>query len=448
MEIILNRDTERYEVAKAGGWSLASGERARFVMAYIQSNPDIHSFVPSAPGAVNNGDVKVTDRLIACYNNRERGESFESDLSAVYQQFIAIAQDLGYTGIDKLLDPIEQGLRGGKGYDWIVSRGEAVNGRMLAEILGWRFIDPTELIRFRKDGLLDERSYQTINSRLRGRDRFVIPGFYGLGADGEVKTFPRDGSDVTGAIIAHGVYASVYRNLTNTDGVLSANPNIVKDPRLIETLTFEEYRELGNGGIKVLHRDTIIPVASVGIPINVRHSSKPDTAGTMVVPVRPDVEGEDIIGIVGKGGMVSFNIHKYGFNDVKGLENRILRIFSENGISIEQTPTTYDRMSIILDEEQIKECEGRIMDQIQSRIRPTSLELERDIGFLSIVGQGIRKNRTRVLRTLSEVLDNGSIQHIGDTGPLQSVNCVLFIDSTRVDAAVNAAYNCFIEKRS
>lgn len=435
---------ERYEVAKAGGWSLADSKRVWSVVSYLHSNPDIHFFVNSAPG----GDVKVTDRLIACYNNHERGESFESDLSAVYQQFIAIAQDLGYTGIDKLLDPIEQGLRGGKGYDWIVSRGEAVNGRMLAEILGWRFIDPTELIRFRKDGLLDERSYRTINSRLRGRDRFVIPGFYGLGADGEVKTFPRDGSDVTGAIIAHGVCASVYRNLTNTDGVLSANPNIVKDPRLIETLTFEEYRELGNGGIKVLHRDTIIPVVSVGIPINVRHSSKPDTAGTMVVPLRPDVEGEDIIGIAGKGGMVSFNIHKYGLNDIEGIEYRILRIFKENGVSIEHTPTTYDRMSVILEEGQVRGYEDRIMEQIQKRIRPTSLMLENNIGFLSIVGQGIRNNRTRVMHDLSRALSEKSIQHRGSTEPPQSVNYVLFLDSAQVNGAIEAAYNCFVEKRS
>lgn len=446
MEIILNRDTERYEVAKAGGWSLASGERARFVMVYIQSNQDIHYFVPSAPGVVNSGGIKVTDSLINCYRHQEQGESFETDLQAVYQQFITIAQDLGYPGVEKLLDPIEEGLRKGKGYDWIVSRGEAVNGRMWADILGWRFIDPTELIRFRKDGRFDERAYRLIASRLRGRDRFVVPGFYGLGSNGDVQTFPRDGSDVTGAIIACGVNASLYRNLTNTNGVLSADPNTIENPLPIEILTFEEYRELGNGGTKVLHRDTIIPVASVGIPINVRHSSKPKTDGTRVVPTRPDIEGKDIIGIVGKGDLVSFNIHRYGLNDIEGIEYRILRIFKENGVSIEHTPTTKDRMSVILEDAQVRGREDRIMEQIQRRIRPTSLMFERNIGFLSMVGQGIRKNRTKILHDLSRALNDRSIQHSGGTEPPQSVNSVLFLDSAQVKEAIEAAYNCFIEK--
>lgn len=439
---------ERHELVKAGGWSLANGERIQSVMTYLLSNPEIHYFVPSAPGVINSGDIKVTDSLIACYNKRERGISFESDLETVRQQFINIARDLGYTGIEKLLNPIEQGLREDKGYDWVISRGESVNGRMLADILGWRFVDPTELIRFRKDGQLDERSYQTISRRLRGCDRFVIPGFYGLGADGEIKTFPRDGSDVTGAVIARGVYASLYRNLTNTNGVLSADPNKVKNPLPIEMLTFEEYRELGNGGTKVLHRDTIIPVAEVGIPINVRDSSRLDLEGTRVVPWRPDVEGKNIIGIAGKGDLVSFNIQKYGLNNIKGIEYKILQIFNENGVLIEHTPTAKDRMSVILEEKQVRGGQDRIMEQIQKRIRPTSLMFERGMGFLSIVGQGIRNNRIKVLHDLSQALSEKSIQHSGSTEPPQSVNYVLFLDSARVEEAIKAAYNCFIEKRS
>lgn len=438
---------ERYEVAKAGGWSLASGERVRSVIDFIRSNPHIYFFVPSAPGVVNSNDIKVTDRLISCCGYREQGKSFETDLQAVYQQFITIAKDLGYPGVEKLLDPIEDGLRKGRGYDWVVSRGEAVNGQMLADILGWRFVDPTELIRFRKDGQLDERSYRIINNRLRGHDRLVIPGFYGLGADGEVKTFPRDGSDVTGAVIARGVFANLYINLTNKNGVLSADPNIIENPLPIGIITFEEYRELGNGGTKVLHRDTIIPCASADIRINVRDSSRFDLLGTMVVPGRSDIEGKDIIAIAGKGNLVSFNIHRYGLGDIKGIADRILRIFNENDVSIEHTPTTQDRMSVVVEEKQIRGKDDRVIEQIQRRIKPTSLVFERDMGLLSVVGQGIRNNRTKVLQDLSQALYDRSIHHRGGTEPPQSVNSVLFLASAQVEEAIKAAYNCFIEKR-
>lgn len=444
---------ERNEVAKAGGWSLANGERTRNVMAYIASL-DIRYFVPSAPGIINEGDSKVTDLLIDCYKNRAGGR-FRGSFEIIRQRYEAIAREFGYHGLPPLLDKVEETIVSAteKDRDLVISRGEWLEGHMMADLLGFRFIDPTELIGFRKDGLLDERSYQTIRTRLRRDDRVVIPGFFGLGSDGRVRTFPRDGSDVTGSVIARGVNASIYRNLTSTDGVYSADPRILRDSKLIHTITFEEYRELGNGGIKVLHRDTIVPVANAGIPINVRHSEEPDSIGTMVVSERLH-SAEDVIGIAGRSDLLSLNIHKFGLNDERGVESRILTIIRKLGISIDHTPSGNDRLSVIFSKDQFKNKEqfkrhedeiiDEIIDRINRTVRPRSIELQRHVGFVSVVGQGIRENKTRVSSRLFKALDNASINCTGSTSALSGISIIAFVNSNQVKDAIIAAHKEFI----
>lgn len=447
MEIILNKNTERYEVAKAGGWSLADGKRISSVVNYIQSNPDIHFVVPSAPGVVDEGDAKITDLLISCCQSRKNHQSFTDSFVNISKRFTNIAVYWGYSGLEQLLDCIEQGLKEGGSDEWVISRGEWANGKILADILGFRFVDPTELIKFRKSGQFDRRSYSLINNRLRGGDRFVIPGFYGLGIDGGIRLFPRDGSDVTGAIIARGVNASLYRNLTNTDGVLSADPAIVKDPKVIETLTFEEYRELGNGGVKVLHRDTIVPVANAGIPINVRHSERPTGKGSMVVVERPGKEDEDVIGIAGKSGFISLNIHKYGMNDEIGIESRILQILRRYGISIEHVPSGADHMSIIFSEKQLKGRGEDIKEEIGYRVKPDRMQYERNLGLLSIVGQGINSPDSRICQRLFSALDNEMILHKGYTRGVSGISITIIVDNDQINKAVQVTHDAFIKDR-
>lgn len=433
---------DRYEVAKIGGWSLGSGERTKAAMSYVLSNQEIHYVVPSAPEG-------VTNLLIACLKSRKIGQSFDEDFDKVRTIYEGVGRDYGYYGLSPLLNEVEALIAVASGSErdrhLIPSRGEWLEGHMLADLSNFRFIDPTEIIGFRKNGQIDERSYPRIRSRLRGGDRFVIPGFYGLGPDGEVYTFPRNGSDVTGAVIARGVNASLYRNMTSVDGVFSADPRIVPSARLIETLTFEEYRELGNGGTKVLHRDTIIPVASAGIPINVRHSKKPESFGTMVVARRPKVEGEGVIGIAGKAGFVSLNVHKYGMNDEKGFESRVLQIIRRCGISIEHTPTGTDWMSVIFSEDQLTGQEDQILDQITRKIRPTRREFKRGIGFLSVVGQGINNDNSRVSGRLFSALDEASIRHSGSTQGVSNLSITVFVDGARVNDAIKAAHRVLVE---
>lgn len=443
-KINIMNNLERYDVAKFGGWSLANAERTGFAMDYIRANSDIHFVVPSAPGSVNDGDRKVTDFLIDIVKARKQKNSHIAYLDAVRAQFMGISRSLGYHDMSRLLDGLEVGIVEGQTDAWVISRGEAINGRMWADLLGFRFVDPTEIIKFRKDGQFDERSYAQIRNRFKGGDRAVIPGFYGLGADGEVQTFPRDGSDVTGAVVARGVNARLYQNLTSADGVLSADPRIVVNPKLIETMIFEEYREMGNAGVKVLHKDTIVKVAKAEIPINVRHSLKPEIQGTMVVSRRPNINGQDVIGVAGRQGLVSLNIHKYGMNDEKGIEGRILNIIRQGGVSIDHVPSENDRLSVIFSQDQLGEKQDEIIDKIQRRIRPQSIELQRGIGFLSVVGQGIKNNRGEVSRRLLDSLENEAIKYRGATIALSGMSIILFIDSNRVSDAIRAAYGTFL----
>lgn len=460
---------KRYEVAKAGGWSLAIKERIDPLLDYLRANSEIRYFVPSAPGAVNDGEFKVTDLLIGCspeggsnqeFNRvqrqvRQRYGSIGAIFDEVSARYTSIGNELGYYGFQAILDRVayivaaskksESELDKARYQQLIPSRGEWLNGHMWAELLDFRFVDPTELIRFRKDGRLDERSYAQIASRLKGNDRSVIPGFYGLGADGEVQTFPRDGSDVTGAVIARGVNASKYQNLTSADGVFSADPRIVANARLIDKLTFEEYREFGNGGIKVLHRDTIVSVARVGIPINVRHSLKPESAGTMVVSERSDQQGRDVIGVTGRGGLVSLNIHKFGMNEEKGIVDRVLNGIRRAGISIEHAPSENDRLSVVFREGQLSpDTLNRMIDKIARGINPGSIGAQDNIGFISVVGQGIRENRGRVTKELFSALDDASIRHEGVTNALSGISIIVFIEGDRVNDAIKVAHEALV----
>lgn len=447
--------TERYEVVKAGGWSLANAERTKSVIRYIQANPDRRYFVPSAPGARWDKDPKVTDLLLECYPLRKEGRPFDELFKSIRSRYESIGKELGYYDLEPLLTSVEQTINSAsfespleaeRSRDLIASRGEWIEGQMMAGLLDCNFIDPTELIRFRRDGRLDERSYQTIGSRLGEGNRFVIPGFYGLDSYGKVKTFQRDGSDVTGSVIAHGVNAIVYRNLTSTDGVYSADPQTVTDAQRIEALTFKEYRELGNGGTKVLHRDAILPVAAIGIPLNVLYSEKPYDGGTMIVSDRPYQDGEGVIGIAGKGGFASIKIYKMGMEEETGIGRKILQIIERNGISISYPQANHDDISIIFHEQQLtEEREDKIKEEIKRLIKSSETEIKKGMGVLTLVGQGLRENGTEASAKLSVALNSVSIRY-GIIYMLGSISVRVFIeDSSRLNEAIKIAHKVLIE---
>ena len=292
---------------------------------------------------------------------------------------------------------------------------------------------------------MDTSSFELVRARL-GRESgiCVIPGFYGLEGM-RVGTFPRGGSDITGAIIARGVRARIYENWTDVNGVLAANPKVVAEPRTIESITYEEMRELGNRGANVLQRDTILPLVEAGIPINVRNTFNPDTPGTMIQARRPFVAGESVIGIAGEGGFMSFNIRKFGMNDEIGIGTRILGCFRNAGISYEHSPSGRDYMSVIVKQNQSsKFSEEFVFKWLVDEAQPDNIGIQRNLGLLSVVGQSISDQAVTMSRILFSALDDAAIPVRAFSFGAPGISMVVAVDEDKIEDAQRVAYKRFI----
>lgn len=287
MEIILNRDTERPIVAKYGGTSLANAERFILVANIINRDPRRRIIVSSAPGKDDNNTVKITDGLMECGRLSYADLPLDGSFNEIKNRFLNIAAGLGIC-IDEDLEQLQSGLlvkreNEGLSIQWAASRGEWLSGKILARFLGAEFVDTAEIMKFHNDGRFnEEESYRLIAQRLRGSQRFVVPGFYGQDATDRIRTFPRGGSDITGSYLAVVLKASIYENWTDTNGVLTADPNIVPEAQTISCLRYEEMVELGYLGARVLHPLAVGPVWQEEIPINVRNTFNPGHPGTIV----------------------------------------------------------------------------------------------------------------------------------------------------------------------
>ena len=228
------------KVVKFGGSSLASAEQFKKVGNIIRADKERKYVVPSAPGKRFSDDTKVTDMLYACYDLADQGKSFKAELDAIkarYQEIIDGLQ-LDLDLVDEF-KTIEKNFKAKAGSNYAASRGEYLNGIIMANYLGYEFVDPAEAIRFNEAGVFDaELTQKLLSKRLENVERAVIPGFYGAMADGVVKTFSRGGSDITGSIVAKAVQADVYENWTDVSGFKIADPRIIKNPEGIDIITY------------------------------------------------------------------------------------------------------------------------------------------------------------------------------------------------------------------
>lgn len=467
-------DIERPIVAKIGSESQGTPEGFRSGMAYVQSN-DIGILVVSAMG----GSPKVTDLLIACSPEWGQNHPFHEIWCAVRQNFVSIdaifaeirrrytsmGQDLGYSGLGPELDEAERIIgiasrldseaeREHYGY-LIVSRGEWLSGHMWADLLGYRFQDSTELIRFRKNGQFNEHSYGLIGSLCSKGDKLVIPGFYGLGYDGRIRLFPRNGSDLTAAYIARGINASEYQNLKGVDGVLSADPKILKKfgkkAILILEMTYDEYDELAYGGFRVLHQDVTAPLAAARIPLRVLNPEKSqddsDYRGSLIVPRRDITGDEDVIGVAGTNGFAAFKISKRGMEYEKGIARKILQIFERVGISITHPLTELNSITVFLTENQLMgDRKDKIREEIERKIRPDEMRFD-SVGILSAVGLGIRRHRTRVDMILSSALHKEGIKSLGGVSGYKGISVAHVFNDDELEKAISVAHEALIENR-
>jgi aspartate kinase len=428
--------------AKFGGTSVASAEQIRKLSSILQENPRRRYVVVSAPGKRNSSDKKVTDLLYLCYQIAAQGVNIRPTFDLIRERYETIASDLGVEGISCLLDETETKINEGASEDWIASRGEYLHARLIASHLNATFVDAAELIRFNSEGLLDPASYEIASQRLRGDGFFVIPGFYGLDSEGQVKTFSRGGSDITGAIIARATGSVKYENWTDVSGLLMADPRIVENPKPIQEVSYRELRELAYMGASVLHDETVFPVREVGIPIHIKNTNAPGDPGTLIVENRAESE-DPIVGVAGKVGFTTLFVEKALMNAERGFGRRFLEILEHHGISWEHAPTGIDSMSVIMREEEIKGKERLVMDQIRLIMEPDRVESYENLALIATVGNGM-SHRVGVASKLFSALSEAEINVRMINQGASEINIIVGVEADDFAQAVRAIYRAFV----
>ena len=433
------------KVVKFGGSSLASARQFKKVGDIIRADKTRRYVVPSAPGKRNSKDEKVTDMLYTCYEAASTGGAYKKILERIKERYQEIIDGLDLNlNLDHEFDTIEQNFVKGIGRDYAASRGEYLNGIVMANYLGYEFIDSAEVIFFDENGNFEsELTNKELSERLEHVERAVIPGFYGSKHDGTIKTFSRGGSDVTGSIVASAIHADLYENWTDVSGFLVADPRIVEDPAVIETITYKELRELSYMGAGVLHEDAIFPVRREGIPINIRNTNKPEDKGTLIVESTCRKPHYTITGIAGKKGFCAINIEKAMMNAEVGFGRKVLQVFEKYGISFEHMPSGIDTMTIMVHQSEFEEYEQSVIAGIHRAVEPDSVELEADLALIAVVGRGMKATRGTAGRIFSALAHARVNVKMIDQGSSE-LNIIIGVKNADFETAIKAIYDIFI----
>lgn len=436
------------KVVKFGGSSLANAEQFKKVNDIIRADKSRRYVVPSAPGKRFSGDTKVTDMLYACYHAAESGKEFADQLAEIKERYDEIIDGLGLTlSLEAEFQVIRENFSKKAGEDYAASRGEFLNGIVMANYLGFEFIDAAEVILFDEEGVFDgEKTNEVLSKRLENVKTAVIPGFYGALPDGTIKTFSRGGSDLTGSIVAKAAKVDIYENWTDVSGFLIADPRIINNPKAIEAITYKELRELSYMGATVLHEDAIFPIREEGIPINIRNTNAPADKGTLIVEATCRHPKYTITGIAGKQGFASITIEKAMMNSEVGFCRKVLQVFEDNGISIEHMPSGIDTMTVFVHQSEFEEKEQAVLAGIHQAVNPDSLELESDLALIAIVGRGMRAKRGTSGRVFSALAHAHVNVKMIDQGSSE-LNIVVGVRNHDFENAIRALYDIFVTTR-
>ena len=436
------------KVVKFGGSSLANAKQFKKVADIIKADKSRRYVVPSAPGKRNDKDEKVTDMLYACYDAVAEGRSYKKILDKIKERYNEIIDGLDLNlNLDHEFDKIEENFLAKAGRDYAASRGEYLNGIVMANYLGYEFIDAAEVIFFDDNGNFEaDTTDKELSERLEHVERAVIPGFYGSRHDGTVKTFSRGGSDVTGSIVAKAIHADMYENWTDVSGFLIADPRIIKNPKAIDVITYRELRELSYMGATVLHEDAIFPVRREGIPINIRNTNAPEDKGTLIVEATCQKPRFTITGVAGKKDFASITVEKAMMNSEVGFCRKVLTVFEDNGISIEHMPSGIDTMTIFVHQDEFAEREQKVIAGIHRAVEPDFLELESDLALIAVVGRGMRATRGTSGRIFSALAHANVNVKMIDQGSSE-LNIIIGVRNHDFDAAIKAIYDIFVNTR-
>jgi len=433
------------KVAKFGGSSLANAAQFIKVKAIIESDRQRRFIIPSAPGKRTPEDHKITDLLYLCHAHVQQGIGFDDVFGVISQRYLEIIRELNLTlDLNPYLTEIKNAISSGASADYSASRGEFLNGLILADYLGFEFVDPAEIICFNKAGHFDpELTQQKVSKRLSQLKQAVIPGFYGATPDGQIKTFSRGGSDISGAIVARGVQADLYENWTDVSGFLMADPRIVDNPQPIKTITYRELRELAYMGATVLHEEAIFPVHQAGIPINIKNTNAPEHPGTLIVnDAAPVTQTGLITGIAGRKDFTVITVEKSLMNQELGFVRKLLSILEANQVSFEHLPSGIDTISLVISDSQLDHKLEKVLEEIKQQLKPDAVEVTPNIALIATVGRGMAYTPGIAAKLFTALAAANINVRMIDQGSSE-INIIVGVATTDFERAVRAIYYAF-----
>ena len=438
------------KVVKFGGSSLADAKQFEKVAAIIKADPARRYVVPSAPGKRFSGDDKVTDLLYQCYDQASKGENIDAEFQKIVDRYNDIIRDLGLNfNLDNEFAQIKSAFLFHAGRDYAASRGEYLNGKILAEYLGFPFIDAAGVIFFNEDGSFNAKLTNTIlSAKLRTVHNAVIPGFYGAMPNDTIRTFSRGGSDITGSIVARAADADLYENWTDVSGFLMADPRIVTNPKPIHIITYHELRELSYMGAGVLHEDAIFPVRFAGIPINIRNTNQPDHPGTMIresFEESGEMDHQFLTGIAGRKNFSVISITKNGMSSEVGVLRRILEILEKYNVSVEYLPSGIDYVSLVVVTEKVAPCLYQLMGDLQKEIKPDKLHVIDNIAIVAAVGRKMAYKAGTSGKIFATLGENGISIRMITQGP-EELNIIVGVDNKDYANTIRVLYDSFVKK--
>lgn len=436
------------KVVKFGGSSMADAAQLTKVKNIIESDSSRRVVVVSAAGKRSSDDHKITDLLYLCYAHIKYGVEYDSIYDIIRQRYIEIKKDLGLkTDIEEVLNEIEAKMKSGISQDELVSRGEYLAARLMADLLGYDFLDSSLWLKFKFDGSIDqEKSYEALK-RLAADRRVVIPGFYGAMPDGTIKVLARGGSDITGALAAAALDADVYENWTDVSGILMADPRIVKNPKPIERVTYDELRELSYIGAQVLHEATIFPVKEKNIALNIRNTNEPDHPGTLIMDKFDDSldsDGRVITGIAGRRNFTTVTVARTGLSSEIGGLRRILEIFEKHGISVEYVPSGIDSVSLVVSAEKVAPCLYSILGEIEREYKPDDISVTENLAIVAAVGRRMAQRLGTSGKIFATLGENGVNIRMISQGP-DELNIIVGVENKDFEHAIQVLYDNFVK---
>ena len=431
------------KVLKFGGTSLADSHQIRKAAEIIKADPARRYIVCSAPGKRFSDDIKVTDLLYSCFEAALKEDDFEDTLSEVQSRFQEIIDDLGVEfDIEAEIEKIRRRLKEYPSGSYIASRGEYLNSKIMAAYLGFPFVDPYFCIRFDAEGhLLSQETYNALSETLKDLDHAVIAGFYGSGPDGNIMTFSRGGSDITGSLVARAVGADLYENWTDVSGLLAADPRIIDSPRVVEYISYRELRTLSYMGATVLHADALLPVNHAGIPVNIKNTNRPEDPGTMIVSDLPrERELHTITGVAGRKGLSVIQVEKMMVSDGAGFTAVILDIFKAYGVPFEQCLTGIDTVTLIIRSDYFTSHKEALLSAIKEQLDPDTLLVREDLAMIAVVGESDADYQGSTVCILGAVSDAGIELNTINQGA-GSLNLIIGVNESDYEEAIRAIYN-------